>query len=206
METLASRALDDWGHFKKTYVSPAVLNGHWDLVIDDLFSGCYGFQIFNKAFCEQFIEEAEKHGGWGGILGDAVPGPDLLLENFGFNDFYDKVLRDFVHPAIIHKYHLEEVMEETLDEERFQTKNFVIKYTLETQSHLSPHHDFSGVTTLLTLNDNYEGGGTWFPDHKKIMKGTPGYISMHPGMFTHYHGARPVLEGSRYVVINFNNW
>ena len=34
----------------------------------------------------------------------------------------------------------------------------------------------------------------------------PGYIAMHPGMFTHYHGARPVLEGARYVVINFNNW
>ena len=119
METLASRALDDWNHFKKTYVSSAVLNGHWDLAIDDLFSGCYGFQIFNKSFCEQFIEEAEKNNSWGGIQGDAVPGPDLLLENFGFNDFYNKVLKELVHPAIIYKYHLEEVMEGTPDEERF---------------------------------------------------------------------------------------
>jgi hypothetical protein len=206
METLASRALNDWEHFKKTYVSSAVLNRQWDLVTDELFSGCYAVQVFNEDFCKQFIEEAEEHGGWGGIYGDAVPGPDLLLENFGFDDFYKKALRELIHPAVIYMYHLEEVMEDVSEDERFQMKNFVIKYTLETQSHLALHHDFSGITTLLTLNDDYEGGGTWFPDHKQLIKGNPGCVTMHPGMFTHRHGARPVSKGARYVVVNFNNW
>jgi len=206
METFASKSLNDWDHFKKTYISADILNKQWGLAIDEVFSGCYGFQIFNRDFCEQFIKDAEDNAGWGGIHGDAVPGPDLLLKSFGYNEFYNKILSEFVHPAIIHAYHLDGVMESEPEDEKFNTHNFAIKYTLETQSHLSLHHDFSGITTLLTLNDDYEGGGTWFPKHQKLIKGTPGYISMHPGMFTHEHGARPVSKGARYVVINFNNW
>lgn len=207
MDTLAVQAEKDWEGFKKRYISSPILSKEWDLVTDELFWGCYGLQVFNDDFCEQFIKAADDCGDWfQGIRYDTVPGPDLLLEHFGFNDFYNRILRELIYPIIIHKYHLESIMNKVTDDEKFHAKNFAIKYTPETQSHLSMHHDFSGITVLLTLNDAYEGGGTWFFDQQKLVKSKPGYMAIHPGMFTHYHGARPVTKGSRYVVLSFNNW
>ena len=31
----------------------------------------------------------------------------------------------------------------------------------------------------------------------------PGMMTLHPGNITHKHGARPVTEGTRYVIVSF---
>jgi len=59
------------------------------------------------------------------------------------------------------------------------------------------------ISMSLMLNDEYEGGGTWFSRQQKLHKGKTGYISIHPSIITHRHGARPVTKGERYVLVSF---
>ena len=192
------------------FISAPVLNGEWDLVLDEIFYGCYGFQLFNEEICDKIINTAEKKNLWNSGQRETnkdYSTHDMLLSDIGNLDIlYNHVLFKIVYPAIIHAYHLEDILgDQTLDQ-RFSPESFIAKYTPDNQAHLGLHHDFSSVTTMLTLNNQFEGGGTWFFDAKKLVKSKAGYMIFHQGMFTHYHGARPVTKGSRYVIITFNNW
>ena len=58
---------------------------------------------------------------------------------------------------------------------------------------------------LINLNPGeFKGGGTWFPKYNYLANPTEiGMCTLHPGNITHKHGARPVTEGTRYVVVSF---
>ena len=78
------------------------------------------------------------------------------------------------------------------------------RYTTDRQSHLSLHHDFSHITMVVKLNDEFEGGGTWFPKYNKLSNPKRvGTATLHPGMITHLHGARPIYAGKRYICVSF---
>ena len=56
----------------------------------------------------------------------------------------------------------------------------------------------------LTKGFEFKGGGTWFPKYNYLANPTEiGMCTLHPGNITHKHGARPVTEGTRYVVVSF---
>ena len=85
-----------------------------------------------------------------------------------------------------------------------ESENFMARYTTDKQSHLSLHHDFSHVTMVVKLNDEFDGGGTWFPKYKTLSNPkTVGTATLHPGMLTHLHGARPINAGKRYISVSF---
>ena len=67
------------------------------------------------------------------------------------------------------------------------------------------HHDASSFTLLTTLSskEDYEGGGTYFPEHKICVKGEQGNMTIHPGNLTHKHGGRPITSGERYIIVSF---
>jgi len=200
---------ENWEAFKSKYVLPSVLNKEWDLIVDCLFGGCYGFQMFTKDFCDQVINIANNENKWAEKQRESnqeYSTNDVLLNEVGLDDIYVNLLVEYVYPAIIHTYHLESLTKDKSEQDVFFSENLLVKYTLENQSHLSLHHDFSAVTTILSLNEEFEGGGTWFVNQKKLVKNKVGYMTFHPGMFSHYHGARPIMSGERYVVISFNNW
>ena len=50
---------------------------------------------------------------------------------------------------------------------------------------------------------DFEGGGTYFPQHDKLIKESKGNLVMHPGKMTHWHGVRPITSGERYVIVSF---
>jgi len=206
-ESLTDQAKDNWEEFKKRYIYPSVLQREWDLIVDCLFDGCYGFQMFTKEFCDKLIEEAEEKNSWGKERHSNTEYStyDILLNDLNINGIYDNLLSEYVYQAIVYKFHLETIVATRPLHERFNAENLLAKYTVDGQGHLSCHHDFSAVSTVLTLNEDFEGGGTWFVNQQKLLKNSPGYMIFHPGMFSHYHGARPITSGTRYVVISFNN-
>jgi hypothetical protein len=61
----------------------------------------------------------------------------------------------------------------------------------------------SQITTVVTLNEDFTGGGTFFSRQKKKLQGKKGEISIHPGQITHRHGGLPVLSGQRYIIVSF---
>ena len=141
---------------------------------------------------------AEECGKWTKDRHYYYPTHDMLINEFQLHDAYDMFLNTYIYPLVKSNFVL------TGDKwKKFSSENFIIKYTPENQGHLSLHHDDSAFSTVLTLNDEYEGGGTWFSKQKKLVKGEVGELTIHPGQITHRHGARPVTSGVRYVLVSF---
>ena len=109
------------------------------------------------------------------------------------------MLKEIVYPLSIHLWDLEGVGWSSM-----YSENFLARYTTDRQSHLSLHHDFSNITMVVKLNDEFSGGGTWFPKYKILSNPKEiGTATLHPGMVTHLHGARPITTGKRYICVSF---
>ena len=93
----------------------------------------------------------------------------MLINELGLQDYYDRILKDYVYPIAIEKWKLEGKQWTTL-----KSENFIIKYEEDVQGHLSLHHDSAAISCVLALNEEYEGGGTYFWRQQKLHKGKTG--------------------------------
>lgn len=193
--------LDDsnWAEWKSKYVNQTISNGEYDLMVDDLGDNIYEFQLFTEKFCKEAIALAETKNKWTVGRHKFYPTNDVLLQEIGLSVIYSRVLKEVVYPICIHLWKLEGSGWDTMFSE-----NFIARYATDRQSHLSLHHDFSHITTVVKLNDEFEGGGTWFPKYKVLSNPERvGVATLHPGLITHQHGARPIYSGTRYVCVSF---
>jgi len=172
----------------------------WDLILNEVCDNVYSWPLLTKHFCNHIICQAEKYGNWTEGRHEFYPTHDMTLDTIGLQDEYCEILKEYVYPAAIHKWNLEGKTWKNLNFE-----NFIIKYLPDKQSHLSLHHDNSRVTAVVALNDEFEGGGTYFERQKALHKNPVGHVSIHPGSITHRHGARPITSGVRYILVTFSN-
>ena len=137
---------------------------------------------------------------WTNDRHEFYPTTDNLLEVLGMDKIYNKLVNEHIKPLAINRFQLEGRSWDYLADE-----SFIIRYKPEEQAHLSLHHDHSSFTTLVNLNSGeFKGGGTYFPKYKCLVNPKEiGMCTLHPGNITHKHGARPVTEGTRYVVVSF---
>lgn len=189
----------DWDAWKAKYLNHTTAKGEYDLMLDDLGNNIYEFPLFTDKFCRDAIALAETLDKWTIDRHEFYPTNDVLLPELGLDRIYNRVLREVVYPMCIHIWTLEGSGWDTMESE-----NFLARYTTDRQSHLSLHHDFSHVTMVVKLNDEFEGGGTWFPKYKTLSNPKRvGTATLHPGMVTHLHGARPIYAGKRYICVSF---
>ncbi len=194
------RDFENFDKWTSKYISKSSIIKNYDLIIDEPIDAVIKFPLFNSLFCSELIKEAEKHNKWTRDRHDFYPTCDMLLEDFAMNDVFNAVFKEFVFPCVAHHF--------KLDGDRWlnmRLENFIVKYSADDQPFLSLHHDQSVLSSILTLNEDYEGGGTYFHRQKKLLKGRTGELSVHPGMVSHKHGARPVSKGTRYIVASFFN-
>ena len=189
----------DWGEWSKKYINPLLINQEYDLITDEPAPHVYTFPLFTKRFCKQLIQLSEQFD-WTTDRHEFYPTTDNLLEVLGMDKIYSKVINEYIRPYAIDRYQLE-----GRDWNKLTDESFIIKYPHDQQSHLSVHHDYSNITTLVNLNPgDFKGGGTYFPKYKCLVNPKEiGLATLHPGNITHKHGARPVTEGTRYVVVSF---
>jgi hypothetical protein len=189
----------DWDTWKAKYLNHTTAKGEYDLMVDDLTNNIFEFQLFTEKFCKEAIALAETLDKWTMDRHEFYPTNDVLLPEIGLDRIYSRVLKEVVYPMCIHLWTLEGSGWDTM-----QSENFLARYTTDRQSHLSLHHDFSHVTMVVKLNDEFEGGGTWFPKYKILSNPKRvGTATLHPGMVTHLHGARPIYAGKRYICVSF---
>lgn len=189
----------DWDAWKAKYLNHTLSKGEYDLMLDDLGDNVYEFQLFTEKFCREAVALAEELDNWTIDRHEFYPTNDVLLQDIGLQDIYHRVLKEVVYPLCIHIWTLEG--KDWLD---MYSENFLARYTTDRQSHLSLHHDFSHVTMVVKLNDEFEGGGTWFPKYNLLSNPKRiGTATLHPGMVTHLHGARPIYSGKRYICVSF---
>ena len=189
----------DWAAWKAKYVNPSMLKGEYDLMVDDMGHNVYEFPLFTEKFCKEAVALSEALDKWTIDRHEFYPTNDVLLQDIGLQDAYHQVLKEVVYPLCIHLWTLEGKGWDSMFSE-----NFLARYTTDRQSHLSLHHDFSHITMVVKLNDEFDGGGTWFPKYNLLSNPERvGVATLHPGMVTHLHGARPIYAGKRYICVSF---
>jgi GR25 family glycosyltransferase involved in LPS biosynthesis len=194
--------LDDsnWEAWLDKYVDPTIRRHQWDLIVDEhRDTNIFEFPLFTQKFCDEAVALSEAKDNWTIDRHNAYPTNDVLLQDIGLNDIYNRVLREIVYPLCIHLWELEGPGYDDM-----YSENFLARYTMDRQSHLSLHHDFSNITMVVKLNDEFDGGGTWFPKYKILSNPKRvGTATLHPGLITHLHGARPITAGKRYITVSF---
>ena len=189
--------ISDWDLWKSKYLNHTLSKGEYDLLIDDLGDNILEFPLFTDKFCKDIIALAEQENKWTIDRHEFYPTNDVLLPELGLDEIYNKVIDEVIKPLCVHYWTLE-------GWNSIESENFMARYTTDRQSHLSLHHDFSHITMVVKLNDEFEGGGTWFPKYNKLSNPKRvGTATLHPGMITHLHGARPIYAGKRYICVSF---
>ena len=80
---------------------------------------------------------------------------------------------------------------------------FIVKYSVAEngQSYLKPHRDRSPFSFVVSLNDEYSGGGTFFPQLNELWKPAMGGALIFHGQSL--HGGEKVTSGTRYIATGF---
>lgn len=189
----------DWEAWKEKYINLSTSKHEFELMVSDRGDNVFEFPLFTPKFCREAIALAESKDNWTIDRHEFYPTNDVLLQDIELDDIYNRVLDEVVRPLAIHLWNLE-----GKSWEGFSNENFMARYTTERQSHLSLHHDRSHLTMVIKLNDEFSGGGTWFPQYQKLSNPEEiGTAVLHPGMITHRHGARPITTGKRYIIVSF---
>ena len=192
----------DWNLWKSKYIDKVMARGEYDLLVDEIgpqYSNIFEFPLFTQLFCDELIAMAEAENKWTEGRHEFYPTNDVLLQELGLGDIYKRVIREIITPLATHIWKLEGAWLANPSDE-----TFMIKYSMDKQGHLSLHHDHSYFTCGVKLNDEFDGGGTYFPKYGVCL--TPrrnGNAFLHPGAITHKHGARPIHAGLRYIIVSF---
>lgn len=190
---------NDWNAWCQKYITPVMLQHDYELMTDELGPNIVEFPLFTNRFCEELIQLAETNGEWTVGRHEFYPTNDMLMEHLGIKDIYTRVIREFVAPLATWYFTLEGEGWDTVVDE-----TFIIRYKPDLQGQLSVHHDYSSYTIGVKLNDEFEGGGTFFPKYGvNALPKRIGSAFLHPGMITHRHGGRPVYSGTRYINVSF---
>ena len=59
------------------------------------------------------------------------------------------------------------------------------------------------MSTVLFLNDDFEGGEFVFPELKIRVRPEPGMLICFPSTHEYLHGVEPVSKGTRYSMVNW---
>ena len=59
------------------------------------------------------------------------------------------------------------------------------------------------ISTVLFLNDDFEGGDLVFPELKIRVRPEPGLLIAFPSTHFYLHGVEPVTKGKRYAIVNW---
>lgn len=192
-------------YWDKKYLSLDLLSTNYEakLITNKLSFGLYHFHFFKDNFCNELVSDLKKFEGWTKNRHDNFPTNDVLLKDYNSNlyDIYTNCLKNIVLPIINKVYD-----GSTYKAKKLEHETFIIRYRPELQNSLNLHHDASEFSVILNLSkegEDFEGGGTYFPQHELLLKAPKGHLVMHPGRMTHYHGVRPITSGERYVIVSF---
>jgi len=181
----------------KKYVHPGLLLEDPGLILYKEGPEIYSFPLWTPLFCETLINAAEKANKYNNDRHAFYPTTDVLINDIGYGGFWKQVLKKYVHPLCCYVWKIDKGSDVMISED------FLIKYTPDTQSGLRIHNDFSLFTVCVTLNRDFEGGGTAFPRQNTKWVGEVGQATIHPGRLTHPHGGVPITKGKRFITVSF---
>jgi hypothetical protein len=188
----------DWKVWCERFIHPQTRKKDWDAIVEEVGTDIYVYPVFTKEFCEKIIEEAEYHNKWTVDRHDSYPTTDFLLKEIGLEDMYMRTLKEYGFEIAKWKWGLTGKMWD----EKMTAETFLARYNPNAQGHLDSHIDNSNYSITLALNDDFEGGGTFYHRQKTLVKAPTGYQCLFP-MPTHKHSGRWIDNGNRYIIVSF---
>lgn len=180
---------------------------HSVIAIRSQWASVYEVQgILSKNGCKAIISDAEgyatsrMHIGSNGWLTDRHPDhatTDLPASAIYPDNRLNNYLTKYLLPILADRYHLKASVFYIAD-------LFIVKYSGSGnagQSFLKAHRDRSPFSFVLALNDEFTGGGTFFPEFNELWKPSVGGVVLFHGQ--HSHGGAEVNSGTRYIVTGF---
>ena len=158
--------------------------------------------FWSKTFCDELIEGANKVGDFKPLPQDAVsgnaPGQELRL-----NQISAEYVRLYKKQVVLRLFPIIKKFWNPVSPGNLRMP-FIIKYTMDTQREMSPHHDSALVGLVVKLNDDYEDGVLSFPRQAWDTRGlNVGDVVLFPSAVTHVHQVKPITSGERY---SFTGW
>jgi len=206
--------------FIKTYINPdmywAEKNKEWDYVIEEPIWEVYQFPLVTKEFCNMIIEEVNNFD----EFQDNNLGPDgkesVIYDDVGMSsipgirNYKDNPLQEllfdihirYFRPILKHVWKYDINSTDGSSSENL-SPSWTVRYKVGKTEFLNPHHDDATCAFILSLNDNYEGSGTWFERQKTTIHGKTGWCTLHPSRLTHRHGSKRIKKGTRYIMVTF---
>lgn len=190
----------------EAFVDPALRADPMAVVREDV-EQIFRFPLLTPEFCARLVEEAEHAGKWetrrdiedhphadGGVKNYSPWDTTQWLDNMpGLDGVYFELVRRHVGPLI-------ERLWDVFTIQRLK-RPYVLKYEPDVVSAMGPHWDVETVTLIVYLNDDYEGGGTYFRKWDySTGRPRPGTGILFPGGLSHIHEGRPVVTGRRYLL------
>lgn len=158
--------------------------------------GIYTFPLLKPEWCAKLIWFADQMGDYKPDPSDPYPGRELRTSEVApLHRVMDDLLQRYISPlseACFGGFSLNRVED-----------SFVLRYCLETQQEMGCHFDdLSDVSLTVVLNDEFEGGGLYFPEYEWSSAGLePGMGVMFPGRVTHRHQGLKITAGERYALV-----
>ena len=166
-----------------------------------------GIEVFENNFprWKEVIDQAERSSAWvkAGIRGTDFDAKlrDNELHLLDANSELNKLLLEHYIAAVSeYKKRYTGVVVNNLEPLQ------IARY--EVGGHYTVHTDAMGkaggdrvVSSVLYLNDDYEGGELYFPLFDVTYKPDAGSLVLFPSYYTYEHGAKPIKKGTKYCVL-----
>ena len=207
-------------NFEQAWLAPELLDAMkkfhdgdstWRQIFEDEGEGIFAIEIFTPKFCAKLLEEVNNIEEWctkssiGVCRPNSMNNYGLILSEFGFSPFLEKLRQHVVLPFASHLY--PEVGGSTLDDHH----GFIVEYdeAPNKDRKLSLHVDDSDVTLNICLGTQFEGGDLQFMGRRcrECIQTPPrfgeviqlghqvGTAVFHIGQ--HRHQALPITQGHR---------
>ena len=162
-------------------------------------------QIISTNECQHVISLAEQYAtrnvsGWTTSRHHVVPTTDLPLHVLvDLHSWFYQRWKYTIRPLLRVQFQLKS---EKLNRDIFLHDVFVVRYSTDQQRYLPPHYDESTHSFIISLNNDFKGGGTYIHRLGKTLSSSAGgMLSFRGGEIL--HSGDPTVCGVRYILAAF---
>jgi hypothetical protein len=124
-----------------------------------------------------------------------------LFKHFSPHSSHNSTSFLSVHDAFLVKYHHADSGHPPSNPLQDEGQDEVEVVCESCQRYLPLHSDESTLSIVIPLNDQFQGGGTYFVDLKRAVQPGKGHLLSFKGDLL--HGGDPLLSGTRYIIAAF---